>query len=384
MRLSGIDRWQGLTRSTGNGKSVSYSYSEWNTVDSMMVDSIMFYKRGWDFYGFDSVKNRLYVLRNGVKKVYLDFSVPSGFSFISSLGGSNLVTVHGSGNIRSFTAHYGYWPTYDIEITTEKDIGETIDNTLMTMSSHWSESFTKTLNQISRKTNDEILYIGHGYVPTLSFEPPVSPSPTYSPLFQVSVGHMLNSFLNQYLPSFSYIDSLFIDYYYTNGSDSTGMYNVKRKAGFPNSFLVQFDSSIIKNGYYVKYRVKLRDRSILPKYAYSPSDQSFDTLHFDLTVGIEDEVIPESYFQIATYPNPFNNTTTLQIAHPESGEVTVTVYSMTGEKVMPPVVMTKDVESVTIPLEFKSLPSGMYIADINFISSSAKYYRNQQKLIYLK
>ncbi|MBK6678641.1 MAG: hypothetical protein IPG53_00770 [Ignavibacteriales bacterium] len=71
MRFSGIDRWEGLTSSTGNGGAVTYSYSSWKTNDSVMFDSIMFYMRGSSLHGFDADSNKYYYLVNGVKNYIL-------------------------------------------------------------------------------------------------------------------------------------------------------------------------------------------------------------------------------------------------------------------------------------------------------------------------
>jgi len=175
-----------------------------------------------------------------------------------------------------------------------------------------------------------------------------------------------------------------LEYYYSNGQDSTDLNTVPAKVLAYNWLVVNFDSTIIQNGYHIKYRLKVRDLSMNPKYAFSPADQSFYTLHIDPTVGIEDEAVPDNFFQIAAYPNPFNNSTTLQIDHFESGEVTVNIYSLTGEKAMEPVLIHKEAGTLTLPIEFKSQPSGIYLADINFVSSSGKMIRKHQKLVYLK
>jgi hypothetical protein len=384
MRFSGIDRWEGLTSSTGNGGAVTYSYSSWKTNDSVMFDSIMFYMRGSSLHGFDADSNKYYYLVNGVKKLYLDFSLPSGSTFTSYLGGNALVNVSGGGITRKFTTHYGSWPSYDLKLTYLKDQGLIDYVTEITQGSNWSKFTTTTLSQLWVGVDGVAHYLAHGYKPTISFTPLVSPSRTYRAVFSVTSGHTLQDLLQQYPPQFSYLDSLFLEYYYSNGQDSTDLNTVPAKVLAYNWLVVNFDSTIIQNGYHIKYRLKVRDLSMNPKYAFSPADQSFYTLHIDPTVGIEDEAVPDNFFQIAAYPNPFNNSTTLQIDHFESGEVTVNIYSLTGEKAMEPVLIHKEAGTLTLPIEFKSQPSGIYLADINFVSSSGKMIRKHQKLVYLK
>jgi hypothetical protein len=57
---------------------------------------------------------------------------------------------------------------------------------------------------------------------------------------------------------------------------------------------------------------------------------------------------------------------------------------LTGEKAIESVVTHKEAGTLTLPVEFKSQPSGIYLADINFVSSSGKMHRKHQKLVYLK
>ncbi len=384
MRLSGIDRGQELTVGTGNSGTMYYSFYDWSTSDSMMYDSIMFYKRGGTYHGFDATTNRYYVLDDSVKRLYFDFSLPSGSTFVGTFGGGIPVMVNGSGDMRTFTAHYGFWPTYDVEITTVKYFGDVRNYTYMVQSSNWS-SYTRTaLSRSALTPSGDTVYIEHDFIPYMTFNPPVSPSPTWLVKFNIYPKHTLSDFLAQHQVYVNTCDSTFFEYFYTNGIDSTGFSKLSAKSANINQFLVTFDSTIIQRGYHVKYRTIIRDKSARPKYVYNPADQSFYTLHIDPTVGIEDEAVPENYFQISAYPNPFNNSTTLQIDHFESGEVTVNIYSLTGEKAMEPVVSHKEVGTLILPIEFKSQPSGIYLADINFVSSSGKMHRKHQKLVYLK
>ncbi|MBK7866755.1 MAG: T9SS type A sorting domain-containing protein [Ignavibacteriales bacterium] len=128
----------------------------------------------------------------------------------------------------------------------------------------------------------------------------------------------------------------------------------------------------------------MKGQKFSSKIYKKPQYQSYHTLTFNVPVGVENETLPDNFFQVAAYPNPFNNSTTLQIDHFESGEVTVNIYSLTGEKAMEPVSLHKEAGTLTLPIEFRSQPSGVYVADINFVSSSGKMNRKHQKLVYLK
>lgn len=384
LRLSGMDRWEGLTHATGDGGYSSYSYSSWEITDSMLLDGIMFFKQGLIYYGFDRDSNKLYEYSDGVKRLHLDFSLPSGSSFIGGFGNGTPITVTGNSSSKVFKAHYGVYPVYDITVTYAKETGVISDVSQMVMSSRWSKFSTTTLSKLGRKVNGDTLYLDHGYYPSMIFTPVTSPSTTYSPTFSTANWHYLNYRLQPNNPQFNYLDTLFFEYYYSNGVDSTDIITLKYKASSSNSFVVTFDSSIIKSGYHVKYWLKLKDKSFRPKFIKNPEYQAYHTLTFNVPVGIENETLPDNFFQLTAYPNPFNNSTSLQIDHFESGEVTVNIYSLTGEKAMETLFSRKEVGTLLLPVEFGSQPSGVYIADVNFVSSSGKMYRKHHKLVYLK
>jgi len=254
----------------------------------------------------------------------------------------------------------------------------------MTMSGDWTEFTTNTVSVLRTLLNGEILYVPHGYTPGLSFSPVPSPANSNKVYFDVRASHSLNSFLTQYSPSFNYLDTLTLEYYYLRGNDSTGLFRHKIKAMALNQFNYLFDTSYVKNGYLLKYRLILSDKSIIPKIVFHSTDQSYSTLAFNFTTGIEDETIPDSYLQLSAYPNPFNSSTTLLLDHPESGDLVIDLYSSSGEKVAEPLRLAKAPGSQIIPLVFMSEPSGIYIADVKFVSSSGKIERKQQKLLCLK
>jgi len=383
-RLSGIDRWEGISLSRGNGGYISYSYSQWAVSDSTVVDGIAFYSTGSGWTGFDPVTNRQYIIRDSVRLLDLDFNVAPGQTYPNGMGVNSLVTVSGNIDTRTFQCRYGFWPTNDLTETYSRDYGLLNSYVFMQMSSNWTEITTNTVSLLRTKLNGEVLYVPHGYAPGLSFTPITSPATSNRISFHVNASHSLNGFIAQYSPSFNYLDTLTLEYYYVNDSDSTGLYQHKLKAFALNQFNYLFDTTYVKNGYSLKYRLMVRDKSIVPKFAYSPTDQGYYTLAFNFTTDIKDETLPETYLQVSAYPNPFNNATTLLLDHPEAGEVVVDIFSSTGEAVNESLSITKSAGKLSLPLELRSQPSGVYIASVIFISVSGKVERKQQKLVYLK
>ncbi|MBK8660647.1 MAG: hypothetical protein IPN18_02015 [Ignavibacteriales bacterium] len=74
----------------------------------------------------------------------------------------------------------------------------------------------------------------------------------------MNASHSLNGTISPYVPSFNYLDTLIMEYYYSNGVDSTDIYTFTKKAFALNSFTIEFDSSFLRNGYHLKYRMMVR------------------------------------------------------------------------------------------------------------------------------
>lgn len=383
-RLSGIDRWEGISKSRGNGGYISYYFSQWSVSDSSVVDGITFYRTGSSWTGFDPVTDRQYIILDSVRLLDLDFSVAPGQTYPNGMGVNALVTVSGNIDTRAFQCRYGFWPTNDRTETYLRDYGLLSSYVFMQMSSNWTEITSNTISQMRTKLNGEILYVPHDYIPGLNFTPVPSPATSNKVYFDSRASHSLISFMAPYSPSFEYLDTLILEYYYVNDRDSTEIYRHKVKARDINQFNYLFDTTYVKNGYRVKYRLMVRDKSIVPKFAYSPADQGYYTLAFNFTTDIDDETMPETYLQVSTYPNPFNNATTLLLDHPDAGEVVVELFSSTGEAVTETMMVAKNAGTLSIPLQLKSQPSGIYIANVAFLSVSGKVERKQQKLVYLK
>ena len=81
--------------------------------------------------------------------------------------------------------------------------------------------------------------------------------------------------------------------------------------------------------------------------------------------------LPEEY-SLGNYPNPFNQTTTINYQLPKDGFVTIKVYDMLGKEVATLVNETKSGGYHSVNFDASKLTSGVYVYTIttnNFIQS---------------
>ena len=92
------------------------------------------------------------------------------------------------------------------------------------------------------------------------------------------------------------------------------------------------------------------------------------------------EVVPGKFTLEQNYPNPFNPTTTISFSVPKSGDVTLTVYNMLGQKVRTLVSEKLNAGTYRYKFDASNLSSGVYIYQINVGNS----FNQSKKMILLK
>jgi hypothetical protein len=102
---------------------------------------------------------------------------------------------------------------------------------------------------------------------------------------------------------------------------------------------------------------------------------TFSTLSTTLN---QDPTMPTEYSIVSSYPNPFNPSTTIRIALPETSTLKVIVYNTLGEQVMTLVDGRVAAGYHNINFDARSLSSGMY-----FISAKVDGKMNQLKRVVL-
>ncbi|PIP79701.1 MAG: hypothetical protein COW85_00275 [Ignavibacteria bacterium CG22_combo_CG10-13_8_21_14_all_37_15] len=93
--------------------------------------------------------------------------------------------------------------------------------------------------------------------------------------------------------------------------------------------------------------------------------------------------LPVEYNLFANYPNPFNPTTTIKYALPNTSSVTITVYNTLGQIVKEYFEGTKEAGYYTVIFDGENLSSGVYFYSIKTITSNEKENFNATKKMLL-
>ena len=92
----------------------------------------------------------------------------------------------------------------------------------------------------------------------------------------------------------------------------------------------------------------------------------------------EDNVVVDKY-EINSYPNPFNPSTTISYSLPQKGEVVLKIYNSLGQEVKTLVNDFKEKGIHKVNFDASDLPSGVYIYSIQ-----ANDFHQSKKMILLK
>jgi hypothetical protein len=102
--------------------------------------------------------------------------------------------------------------------------------------------------------------------------------------------------------------------------------------------------------------------------------QFIDKLPADLTTQV-----PEEFILYQNYPNPFNPETRIIYGLPQTAEVSLEVYDITGKKIQTLVKGRQEPGYHTVTWEAQHLSSGVYI-----LKFSGKNFTNFKKMILVR
>jgi hypothetical protein len=125
-------------------------------------------------------------------------------------------------------------------------------------------------------------------------------------------------------------------------------------------------------------------------YLSTPAANGEGYFTLDITTGLDDN---SNFSQVKefrlqqNYPNPFNPSTTIRYTLPQSAQVTLQIYDVTGREIATLVDEKSSAGDYRVKFNGKNLPSGIYFYRLNArdISKSAKSLFSQtRKLVLLK
>ena len=98
-------------------------------------------------------------------------------------------------------------------------------------------------------------------------------------------------------------------------------------------------------------------------------------------IGVEDEItgLPTEYALSNAYPNPFNPTTTIEYSLPQSGDVSLIIYNLTGQEVTRLVSEVQQAGYHQVTWNAANVPSGIY-----FYRLQAGDFVQTKKIVLLK
>ena len=99
----------------------------------------------------------------------------------------------------------------------------------------------------------------------------------------------------------------------------------------------------------------------------------------DFPVSVKEEEIPNSFYLLRNYPNPFNPETTIEYSIPNSTHVELILYNIVGKKVIELENKFKQAGKHKINLNAKNLSSGIYFVHMKTID-----YKKSIKIVLLK
>ncbi|MCB2212565.1 T9SS type A sorting domain-containing protein [bacterium] len=99
----------------------------------------------------------------------------------------------------------------------------------------------------------------------------------------------------------------------------------------------------------------------------------------EAVVTADDATVPSEFALDAAYPNPFNPSTTLAVNLPETAELTVAVYNVTGQQVATLAQDSFNAGSHTLTFDASHLSGGIY-----FVRASANGWNAVQKVVLMK
>ena len=180
----------------------------------------------------------------------------------------------------------------------------------------------------------------------------------------------------------TYIDSAYLESYYSNGFDSiySTLFSINSTSEIDYSLNFSIDTTLYNQGYYLYYRIIAKDKGLIPSYFYKPDSGYYKLFWRDSTTSAlnENDIVIKEFELSQNYPNPFNPSTKISWQSPVGSWQTLKVYDILGNEVATLVNEYRNAGSYEYDFNYvetlhaTSLPSGVYFYQLrvdNFVET---------------
>jgi len=163
-----------------------------------------------------------------------------------------------------------------------------------------------------------------------------------------------------------FTDSVLVYSYYVKDNSIKANSPVVASRAFRTSNFtakIKLDSIFFKEGDSLLFKIKTKDKGIIPEYELFPSGGYYKLVFDTLIAGVNDKRTNSvySYKLEQNYPNPFNPSTTISYQMPKSSKVSLKIYNMLGQEVATLVNAYMEAGAHSVTFNAGKLASGVYL-----------------------
>lgn len=344
------------------------------------------------FYRYDTTLNHAIGWWNNNEGVYCDFNVPSGGTFSHFSGGTTYTTAQvsagwavilGKNRFRfKWEMPFGY---YDhIKETFAEGIGKVLKE-YSTGGTYSGSSALEVVNALIKDSLGNYVFYSDRFKPQIVFTPFYQLQKNTFKYLSLTVNHEFNArnySLGQYHDAIVYIESVYASYFYQKDTSIT---QLKKATGYRTidtynyTIIIPIDTSLIVNGYKLKYKITASDKAYIPETSYLPDSAGYYEAVYNPPTSSEEPIDVFNYSLEQNYPNPFNSETKIKFSLSSWNMVQLKVYDILGREVRTLFNGYKEPGIHEFRFDGNGLQSGVY-----FYKIITDKYSSTKKMVILK
>ena len=368
--------WQGT-------RFYSYFFSSMKVTDTVMTNNQKYFSingfRGFPngtLVRYDEVLSHIIILINNVEHIYMDFSLPDSTILIQVQPNQQYIPVMIISKWLNFLDDSVYAKGFYIEDVPPRYVekgwyyfspGIGFINQVE-KDEYWGASIQSLslIEYILYLVPPDSVHIKHNYLPEIEFIPILFIPDSTNLKQDFKINHHYSVLTLDplgYIFGRTYIDKAYLDSYYSNEVDTIYNSNYHLTPLSEVNFSLNFpiDTNLYNQGYYLYYRIVVKDKSLLPTYFYEPGSSYYKLYWRDsTTTSVKQNIIIDNFYLEQNYPNPFNPSTTISWQSQVGGWQVLKVYDALGNEVANLVDEFRSAGSYMINFDASKLSSGVY------------------------